>query len=174
LGIKLTPCLGIRDTLYGPDHSVSKWHAGLSIDSFPGETVGQRIANAAHSIGVDILSPAAVSSNGTGIDPEQQTYVPFTTREMIMEAHHNGLLVKPWTVSSVPFKTFLNKIYETYIQVNRLNIARELLDWSVDGLITDYPDLMRRSIQQVGKPVPPKFPMEIVLDCLDNHLQKAL
>jgi hypothetical protein len=58
--------------------------------------------------------------------------------------------------------------------VNRLNIAHQLLDWGVDGLITDYPDLMRRLIQQVGKPVPPKFPMEIVLECLDNHLQKAL
>jgi hypothetical protein len=87
-------------TLYGPDHSVSKWHAGLSVGSFPGETVGQKIANAAHSIGAHILSPAAVSSNGTGIDPDQPTYVPFTTREMILEAHMNGILVKPWTVSS--------------------------------------------------------------------------
>jgi hypothetical protein len=98
------------ETLYGPNRSVSKWHAGLSIESFPGDTIGQKIANAARDIGADILSPAAVSSKGNGMDPEDQAYVPFTTREMVQEAHKNGLLVKPWTVSSTTFKTvFLNK-----------------------------------------------------------------
>jgi len=140
------------ETLYGPGHSVSEWHAGLSVESFPGETIGQKIANTAHAIGASILSPAAVAS---GIDPEEQTYTPFTTWEMIQEAHKNGLLVKPWTV-------------------NRFNIAHQLLDWGVDGLISDYPTQMRRLIQQVGKPVAPKFPKKRVLDCLGRHVEGLL
>lgn len=96
------------ETLYGSGHSVSKWHAGLSIESFPGETIGQKIVNAAHAIGADILSPAAESSE---IDPKEQKYVPFTTWEMIQEAHKNGLLVKPWTVSAKsPNTELLEKI----------------------------------------------------------------
>jgi hypothetical protein len=55
--------------------------------------------------------------------------------------------------------------------VNRFNIAHQLLDWGVDGLISDYPTQMRRLIQQVGKPVAPKFPKKRVLDCLEKHLQ---
>lgn len=84
--------------MYGPDGSTSPWHAGLSIESFSGETIGQKIANAAHYIGANILSPAAVSHKGTGIDPSDPNYVPFTTWEMIQEAHKSGILVKPWTV----------------------------------------------------------------------------
>jgi hypothetical protein len=85
---------------YGPH--LSKWLAGLSLESFSGETIGQKIANAAHFIGADILSPSAFSESGSGSDPEEAGYVPFTTWEMIQEAHKNRLLVKPWTVSFKP------------------------------------------------------------------------
>ena len=85
--------------------NLPKWLAGLSVESFPGETFGQKIANAANYIGADILSPRAFSRSGTGIDPEEEGYVPFTTWEMVQEAHKNGLLVIPWTVSSKTFKT---------------------------------------------------------------------
>jgi len=140
------------DTLYGPSGSVSPWHAGLSIDSFFGETVGQKIANAAHSINANILSPAA-ARKGSAADPTDSNYVPFTTLEMVRQAHQNGILVKPWTV-------------------NRLNVASQLLDWGVDGIISDYPTQVRRLIQQAGKPVAPKFPKKRVLECLDKHLQR--
>ena len=39
----------------------SDWLAGIDIDSFQGETVGERVARAAASINADILSPVATS-----------------------------------------------------------------------------------------------------------------
>jgi len=60
------------------------------------------------------------------------------------------------------------------MQVNRLNVARQLLDWGVDGMITDYPNAIRRLVQQAGRPAAPKFPKKRVLECLDRHLQKVM
>lgn len=39
----------------------SDWLAGIDIDSFEGETIGERVARAAASIKADILSPVATS-----------------------------------------------------------------------------------------------------------------
>jgi hypothetical protein len=80
------------------DGSTSPWLAGRRLDAFPGETVGQRIAQAASDIGADLLSPAATYS---GQDPllRASAYIPFTTQDMVEEAHRLNLSVKPWTVS---------------------------------------------------------------------------
>ena len=85
-----------RATALGPDNSTSKWLAGLRIDEFPGANIGAKIANAAAYIGADILSPIAISSGGTGSDPN---YIPFTTKDMIRRSHELGIEVIPWTVS---------------------------------------------------------------------------
>ncbi|KAF8168246.1 PLC-like phosphodiesterase [Crassisporium funariophilum] len=143
-----------QKTVVGPDNTTSQWLAGLRVEDFPGATIGIKIANAAKSIGASVLSPAAVSSAGTGIDPTEPGYLPFTTKDMIGQAHELSMVVKPWTV-------------------NRMNIAEQLLDWEVDGIITDYPSMMRRFVQQRGKSVGPKFPKARVLDCLDKHLQRT-
>lgn len=84
-----------RSSTATPD---SPWLAGLHLDSFPGHTLGQRIAQAAHSINVDILSPAA-KHDSSSIDPDIDGWIPFTTRDMVDKGHELGLQVKPWTVS---------------------------------------------------------------------------
>ena len=86
-------------TLYGPNGTTSQWHAGLSINDFTGPTTGEKIVNAAQSIKVDILSPTAVSNKGNATDPVDPGYIPFTTKEMIQQAHKVGMTVKSWTVS---------------------------------------------------------------------------
>jgi len=135
-----------RTTAFGPDNSTSKWLAGLRVEEFPGANTEVKIANAAASIGSDILSPAAVSFSGTPSDP---VYIPFTTKDMIRQSHTLGMKVKPWTV-------------------NQLNVAEQLMDWDVDGIITDYPSHMRRFVQQRGDSVAPKYPKRRVLECLNR------
>jgi len=56
-------------------------------------------------------------------------------------------------------------------QVNRLNIAEQLLDWGVDGIITDYPAQVRRLVGQRGEDVFPAFSESLVMSCLKKHVQ---
>lgn len=80
------------------DNTTTPWLGGLRLDSFPGPSFGEQVAQAANHIGADILSPAAVHSAGS-TDPAFPDFVPFTTEGMVDEAHRLGLQVKPWTVS---------------------------------------------------------------------------
>ncbi|RPD58375.1 PLC-like phosphodiesterase [Lentinus tigrinus ALCF2SS1-6] len=143
------------ETAFNPDNSTTPWLAGLRLDSFPGPSVAQQVAQAAHSIGADILSPAASSFETPATDPEMEGYVPFITKMMIDTAHQLGLLVKPWTV-------------------NRMNIVEQLLKWKADGIISDYPNVVRRLAKHRGLPVAPKFPKQRVLSCLQEHLSKQV
>ncbi len=61
------------------------------------------------------------------------------TPEALREAHALGLAVLPWTVNQ------------------RADMAR-LLDWGVDGLITDYPDVLRSVMAERGLPLPAGVP----------------
>jgi len=161
-----------RETIIGPDNSTSKWLAGLRIDNFPGANVGEKISNAAASIGAGILSPDASLGVETGIDPSDPSYVPFSTmKDMIKQSHDLGMEVKPWTVSECDG---LNRSFlaEHFIQVNQLNIAEQLIDWGVDGIITDYPSVIRRYMQQRGESVAPKYPKRRVVECLNSRKQK--
>lgn len=58
------------------------------------------------------------------------------TPALVAEAHQLGLEVLPWTVN------------------NPADMAR-LMDWGVDGLITDYPDRARQVMQERKMPLPP-------------------
>ena len=58
------------------------------------------------------------------------------TRASIERAHGLGLRVLPWTV-------------------NETTDMERLVDWGVDGLITDYPDRLRQVLTQRGQPLPP-------------------
>lgn len=55
---------GVNGNLTTHGTGSSNWLAGIDIDSFPGSTVGERVARAAHSIGADFLSPVATSVSG--------------------------------------------------------------------------------------------------------------
>ncbi|RDB28841.1 Glycerophosphoryl diester phosphodiesterase [Hypsizygus marmoreus] len=129
---------------------VSPWLAGLKLADFPGTTIDVKIANAAKSIKADVLSPSAVSGKSPVPDPTQAGYIPFTTKEMVDRAHQVGMTVKPWTV-------------------DRLNIVDQLLDWGVDGIISDYPTQLRRRVMQRGLPVASQFSEKKVLACLAKH-----
>jgi glycerophosphoryl diester phosphodiesterase len=58
------------------------------------------------------------------------------TQTLLAEAHGLGLKVIPWTVN------------------NPADMAR-LMDWGVDGIITDYPDRLRELMRQRGLALPP-------------------
>lgn len=60
------------------------------------------------------------------------------TEALLGEARALGLKVVPWTV-------------------NDAAIIDRLIDWRVDGLITDYPDRVRAALAKRGMPLPPAF-----------------
>jgi glycerophosphoryl diester phosphodiesterase len=61
------------------------------------------------------------------------------SQRAIERAREEGLRVIPWTVNEIP------------------DMAR-LIDWGVDGLITDYPDRLREVMQRRGMALPPTAP----------------
>ncbi|KAK1215290.1 hypothetical protein PQX77_022108 [Marasmius sp. AFHP31] len=140
-------------TLVGPNNTTSAWLAGITLDPTSNVSLGIQLTNAAKQIDADILSTADIA-NATAPDPTQPGYVPFTTKEMIDRAHELGMQVKPWTV-------------------NRMNVAEQLLDWGVDGIITDYPSHLRRIVEKRGSSVTRQFKEKKVMACLDKHIQIA-
>ena len=57
------------------------------------------------------------------------------TQNLVKQAQALGLQVHPWTI-------------------NEPADMQRLLDWGVDGIITDYPDRLRAALQQRGMPLP--------------------
>jgi glycerophosphoryl diester phosphodiesterase len=55
--------------------------------------------------------------------------------QAVKTAHAQGLQVIPWTV-------------------NETADMRRLLDWKVDGIITDYPDRLRDVMRERAMPLP--------------------
>jgi glycerophosphoryl diester phosphodiesterase len=109
----------------------SPWLGGIDIDDFGGSVV-----RAAKSFGADAISPVhGDPQDGSVIDPG---YQPFTTKEMVDEAHAAGMKVIPWTVDDIA-------------TMNRL------IDMRVDGIITDYPDRLRDLLETRGYPLPRRF-----------------
>ncbi|WWC86085.1 uncharacterized protein L201_000956 [Kwoniella dendrophila CBS 6074] len=125
----------------------SNWLAGIDIDTFPGETIGERVARAAASIGVDFLSPSATASASTGgaVDPSQKGWIGFASKEMVETAH----------------------------ELSIGNLYEYLLDIGVDGIITDYPHELRRLLEHKGDkyPVAPLGDVNRVMGCLAKHNQ---
>ena len=67
-------------------------------------------------------------------------YHAETTREQVKEAQSLGLKVVVWTV-------------------NEPADMRRLIEWGVDGIISDRPDLLRRTAGEMGIPLPPPTPV---------------
>ena len=63
------------------------------------------------------------------------------SRDAVKEARSLGLKVVPWTVN------------------HELDMRR-LIDWGVDGIISDRPDLLRRVAGETGLPLPPSTPIQ--------------
>jgi glycerophosphoryl diester phosphodiesterase len=110
----------------------SPWLGGLDIDDFGGSLV-----TAAASFGADAISPVhGDPQNGKVTDPG---YRPYTTPQLVREAHDAGMEVIPWTVDD-----------EATMQ--------SLIEAGVDGLITDYPDVARDVMARNGFALPKPYP----------------
>jgi glycerophosphoryl diester phosphodiesterase len=109
----------------------SVWLGGLDIDDFGGNLVA-----AAAALGVDAVSPVHGDPVGAGVT--DQVYRPFVTPAMVADAHAAGLELLPWTV-------------------NDPATMRALIDLGVDGIITDYPDLLRAVMAEYGLPLPRRY-----------------
>lgn len=120
---ELEPSLPIVALTNGPQflqpgqQGASPWLGGIDIDDFGGDLVA-----AAHSFGADAISPVhGFPQNGKITD---ENYEPYVSKKMVEDAHQVGMKVLPWTVND---KATMNK----------------LVTEGVDGIITDYPDLLR-------------------------------
>lgn len=142
-------------TVHG--QGAGNWLAGIDIDSFNGSTVAERVVQAAVSINADLISPVgtAYSSSMTGLDPALPGWVSFANQTMVEAAHASGLKVAIWTP-------------------NRLELVKYLLDIGVDGIITDYPAVVRSYLEQRGGyDLAPRADLDRVQKCLKKHAQYA-
>jgi len=64
-------------------------------------------------------------------DPKESMNIPIMTERFIREAHAKNIKVEPWTVDDP-------ELMKQYIQ------------WGVDGIITDRPDLMIEVLKELG------------------------
>ncbi|WRT64593.1 uncharacterized protein IL334_001526 [Kwoniella shivajii] len=129
--------------------------AGIDVDSFPGDTVCERVVRAAHSFGADYISPTetAAASAAGALDPSMDGWISFVSKEMVDTAHELGMGVKPWTA-------------------NRKNTFDYLIDLGVDGVITDFPHEFRRHLEHLGGyDLAPLADPSRVAKCLAKHNQ---
>ncbi len=80
--------------------------------------------------------PMLVKASGCAI---WSPYYQDVNRSLVDEAHGLGLRVVAWTVNSP-------------------EQMKALIEAGVDGIITDYPDRLRRVAQALGLPVPATMP----------------
>ena len=113
------------------EEGASPWLGGIDIDDFGGDLVA-----AVASFGADYLSPVHGDPQDGSVDDAD--YVPFTTREMVEAAHAAGIKVIPWTVNDTP-------------------TLEHLIDLGVDGIITDYPNLLVEALDRRGYTLPPSY-----------------
>lgn len=65
-------------------------------------------------------------------DPGQSMNIPIMTRRFIREVHAKNVAVEPWTV-------------------NDPELMKQYIEWGVDGIITDRPDLMIEVLKELGE-----------------------
>ena len=131
-----------RDFLQIDQPGASPWLGGIDIDDFDDSLVA-----AAASFGADAISPVhGFPQNGKVTDPG---YEPYTTPELVAEAHAAGLAVVPWTIDDPA-------------------TMASLMDAGVDGIITNYPDRLRALLTERGLPLPPSMEEPKGTDCIDE------
>lgn len=114
----------------------SPWTGGIDMDDFD-----CNLPAAAASFGADAISPVHGHPQDGRIT--DAGYQPFTTREMVEQAHALGLRVIPWTV-------------------NDRATAEALITMGVDGIITDYPDRLRQLLADTGMALPSAYARPVV------------
>lgn len=106
---------------------------------FDGLEVADHFVRTAAAQGFDAVSPIHGSPFASGVD--DPAYVPFTTPELVADAHVAGLRVIPYVVDDPP-------------------TMRSLLGAGVDGLITNRPDRLRDVLAAAGRDLPPAHTSE--------------
>lgn len=64
-------------------------------------------------------------------NPEQSMNIPIMTERFIREAHARNIAVEPWTVDDP-------------------ELMKQYIEWGVDGIMTDRPDLMMDVFREMG------------------------
>ena len=64
-------------------------------------------------------------------DPSESMNIPIMTRLFIREAHAKNVAVEPWTVDDPA-------------------LMKQYIEWGVDGIMTDRPDLMMKLLKELG------------------------
>ncbi|MFD2394778.1 glycerophosphodiester phosphodiesterase family protein [Dietzia aerolata] len=114
----------------------SPWLGGIDIKNFDDDGV----AAAASIEGVVAYSPVATYPDQSCTVGEDDC-TPYVTQEMVDSAHAHGLTMIPWTVDAAPTMEYL-------------------LDLGVDGIITNYPNVLRDLMAERGMPLPKGYAAE--------------
>ena len=64
-------------------------------------------------------------------DPEESLGIRIMTERFVRESHAKNIRVEPWTV-------------------NDSELMKQYIEWGVDGIITDRPDLMIQALKEMG------------------------
>ena len=64
-------------------------------------------------------------------DPKESLNIPIMTERFIRESHAKNIRVEPWTVDDPA-------------------LMKQYIEWGVDGIMTDRPDLMIEVLQEMG------------------------
>ena len=65
-------------------------------------------------------------------DPKESMNIPIMTKRFIREAHAKNIRVEPWTVDDP-------------------ELMKQYIEWGVDGIMTDRPDLMIEVLEEMGR-----------------------
>lgn len=85
-----------------------------------------------------VIGDPMIGAKLVGADVISPSYALVTGRPYVARAHALGLRVIPWTVDDAA-------------------TMREQIADGVDGLITDFPTLLRRVLAELGMPLPPAY-----------------
>ena len=85
-----------------------------------------------------VIGDPMIGAKLVGADIVSPRYTLVDGKPYVDHAHWLGLKVVPWTV-------------------NDAGAMRQQIDYGVDGLITDYPTLLRGVLAELGMPLPPAY-----------------
>jgi glycerophosphoryl diester phosphodiesterase len=83
-----------------------------------------------------VFGDPMIGATMVGANIVSPDYQLVAGKPYVDHAHTLGLKIIPWTVNDVP-------------------TMRELIGYGVDGIITDYPTLLRNVMAELGMPLPP-------------------
>jgi glycerophosphoryl diester phosphodiesterase len=89
-------------------------------------------------INAAVVGDPLIGATMVGANAVSPRYQLVTGKPYVDRAHSLGLRVIPWTV-------------------NDAAAMRELIGYGVDGIITDYPTMLRGVLAELGMPLPPAY-----------------